>query len=260
MRPRKLKPALPKLSPDLKLRPHDFLAVLKSVPEGCPMIGGQAVAYWANRYRIVPENEPITSKDIDFWGSREDLTTLAKRLQRPPIFPESYEMTVWAGAVEILVAGKTTLVEMLHTVPGLDTNEPKQAAVKEHIEGAALYILSPVSLVLAKLHALRNFDQQQRKDKLHLLASIECAAHFISELLARKHVRLALQECERIIRSRSAKAIQRLQQEQGFDLLSAIPVAAMEAETENPAQETANRERLRNFLKKRWPSIRKHQS
>ena len=138
MRPRRLKPVLPKLSPGLKLTPHDFLAILTNIPEGCAMIGGQAVAYWANRYRIAPANDPITSKDIDFWGSREDLTSLARRLNRPPIFPEAYEMTVWVGAVEISVAGETTLVEMLHTVPGLDTNEPEQAAVKEQIEGAAL--------------------------------------------------------------------------------------------------------------------------
>ena len=39
---------LPRVSSDIKLRPHHFLAVLTNIPEGCPMIGGQAVAYWAN--------------------------------------------------------------------------------------------------------------------------------------------------------------------------------------------------------------------
>ena len=63
MRPRRLKPVLPKLSPGLKLTPHDFLAILTNIPEGCAMIGGQAVAYWANRYRIAPANDPITSPD-----------------------------------------------------------------------------------------------------------------------------------------------------------------------------------------------------
>jgi len=219
------------------------------------MIGGQAVAYWASRYRIAPAGDPITSKDIDFWGSREDLKTLARRLKRPPIFPEVYEMTVWSGAVEVSIAGQTTLVEMLHTVPGLDTNEPEQAAVKEQIEDTAVYILSPVSLVLSKLHALRNFDQQQREDKPHLLISIQASGHYISELLSRKHIRLALQECERLIRTHFLKSTQRLAQEHRFDLLKAIPVSGMEHESHNPAQDLKDQERLRNFLLKRWPTI-----
>src|SRR5688572_25886759 len=166
---RKFQPALPKLSADLRLQPHDFLSVIRLIPEACPMIGGQAVVYWAKRYGISAANGPLTSKDIDFWGSRDDVKTLAKRLARPAIFPHAYEMTVWAGAIEISIKGQTTLIEMLHTVPGLDTNEHGQAAVKEELEGGELYILSPVSLVLAKLHALRHFDQERRADKLHLI-------------------------------------------------------------------------------------------
>ena len=63
MPPRRLKPVLPRISSDVKLRPHDFLAVLKSIPDGCPMIGGQAVAYWANRYGIAPPNDPAGGRD-----------------------------------------------------------------------------------------------------------------------------------------------------------------------------------------------------
>lgn len=106
------------------------------------MIGGQAVAHWANRFGTTPTNHPITSKDIDFWGSRADVETLAKRLKRPAIFPHAYEMTVWAGAIEISIKGQTTLVEMLHTVPGLDANQPDQAAITQEIHGTELYVLS----------------------------------------------------------------------------------------------------------------------
>src|SRR5687767_9602913 len=197
---RKFQPALPKLSPALKLQPHDFLSVIELVPEGCPMSGGQAVVYWANRYGATPANDPITSKDIDFWGSRDDVKRLAQRLKRPAIFPHAYEMTVWAGAIEISIKGQTTLVWMLHTVPGLDVNQPDQAALTREIEGTELYILSPVSLVLAKLHALRHFDQEHREDRRHLLTSIACTAKYVSEMLSHQHIRLALHECERVIR------------------------------------------------------------
>jgi hypothetical protein len=254
---RKFQPALPKLSPDLKLQPHDFLSVIGLVPEGCPMIGGQAVAYWANRYGTTPANDPITSKDIDFWGSRDDVETLAKRLKRPPIFPNAYEMTVWAGAIEISIKGRNTLVEILHTVPGLDVNEPDQAALMREIQGTKLYILSPVSLVLTKLHALRNFDQEQREDKRHLLTSIVCTAEYVSELLSNKHIRLALHESERVIRAHLIKPTRRLEREHGFDLLDAIPIATIQANADDLQHDTDDHRRLRNFLQKRWPEVSK---
>lgn len=257
---RKFQPALPRLSPDLKLQPHDFLSVIRLVPNACPMIGGQAVAYWANRYSIAPANNPITSRDIDFWGSREDVKTLAKHLNQQPIFPQAYEMTVWAGAIELSIQGQTTLVEMLHTVPGLDVNEPDQAAVKGEIQDAELYILSPVSLVLAKLHALGNFDQEQRADKLHLVVTIQCSARYISELLSREQVRVALHESERVIRAHFLKPTRRLEREHNFNLLDAIPIAAMKAEVDHSQQDTGDRERLRSFLEKRWPEVSKRLS
>jgi hypothetical protein len=55
-------------------RPTDFAEVLGQLPEGCPIVGGQAVVWWAERYKITPANQqPLTSEDIDFWGGRADL-------------------------------------------------------------------------------------------------------------------------------------------------------------------------------------------
>src|ERR1039457_4466387 len=58
--------------------PSDFAAVIQHVPEECPLVGGQAVAWWAQEYS--PSDKPVTSCDIDFWGFRDDLTTLARAL------------------------------------------------------------------------------------------------------------------------------------------------------------------------------------
>src|SRR5687767_11170378 len=250
-------PTLPKLSSELKLQPHDFLPILPFIPAACPMIGGQAVAYWARRYGITPGGDPITSKAIDFWGSRDDVKIVAKHLKRLAIFPHAYEMTVWAGAIEISIKGQTTLIEMLHTVPGLDTNEHDQAAVKDELEGGELYILTPISLVLAKLHALRHFDQGHRADKLHLIVSIECSARYLSELLSHEQVRPALHECERVIRAHLLKPSRRLEREYGFTLLDAIPIAAMKAKVDESKGDSRDTGRLRNFLEKRWPEVSK---
>src|SRR5258708_40263074 len=88
-----------------RLTPSDFSEVIAALPEGCPLVGGQAVAWWANRYkihiRLAEKLEPITSGDMDFWGDRDALHEFARKLNNPPVFPNSYEMTGWTDALRL---------------------------------------------------------------------------------------------------------------------------------------------------------------
>jgi hypothetical protein len=75
--------------------PVDFAEVFARLPEGCPVVGGQAVAWWCAKYGVKGEGRAeITSGDIDFWGGREDLKQMARGLKRKPIYPHPHEMTV----------------------------------------------------------------------------------------------------------------------------------------------------------------------
>ena len=103
----------PQKDAGLGFSPFDFSHVIAGLPEGCPLVGGQAVAWWAGRFGIKIRKgegfEPITSGDIDFWGDRDALNQLARALDRRAVFPNSYEMTVWTGAIPLLIEGKKTL-------------------------------------------------------------------------------------------------------------------------------------------------------
>lgn len=253
----------PQISPDAQFSPSDFADVIGKLPDGCPLVGGQAVAWWANRYgvkiRVGDRERAITSRDIDFWGGRSDLIQLAKRLDRRPVFPHEYEMTVWVGAIEITVRGKHTLVEFLHTVPGLDTNNPDNACVEQEYGDKGikkrLLILTPVSLVLAKLHALRHFDQKARQDELHLKISIEASKRFIAELLRGREAKEALWNCQRLIDCHQMKPSRRLEAQHQFNILDAIPIAEIQQESQNPEQPPADREKLKKFWTFHWPRV-----
>jgi hypothetical protein len=84
------------------------------------------------------------------------------------------------------------MVEFINTVPGLDTFNPEKATLRQFFKTGAwqkeLLILSPVSLVLAKLYALRAFDQADRQDELHLKVSLVTARHFLIQLLQEANV------------------------------------------------------------------------
>ncbi len=242
---------------DARFKPEDFAQVIASVPAGCPLIGGQAVAWWAARYgQTGKAGEGITSADIDFWGARRDLIMVAKALQRRAVFPHEYEMTVWAGAIPLKIHGRNTLVEFLHTVPGLDTNDPAKASVAQQYQANSIKriisVLSPVSLVIAKLHALRHFKQEEREDELHLRISLEASRRFLVELLEQREIRQLLWNCERLIATSQLKPYRRLEKERGFAIISAVPIKEIRREAAGENQNHENRQRLKNFEEKRW--------
>jgi hypothetical protein len=243
-----------------KFSPSDFAGVISHLPDGCPLVGGQAVAWWARKYGITGKgDEPVTSGDIDFWGGREDLLEMARGMRRKPIFPNEHEMTVWVGAIQIRISGEETLAEFLHFIPGLDTPYPEKAAVEQTYREPSIekviQVLTPVSLVLTKLHALRRFDQKERNDELHLKVSLRASREFIAELLAEQEARRALRECERLIAAHQSKPYRKLEQQSQFNLLDSIPIAEIQQAADSPVQSPDNRQRLRNFINLRWHRV-----
>ena len=118
-----------------------------------------------------------------------------------------------------------------------------------------IQVLTPVSLVLTKLHALRRFDQKERNDELHLKVSLEASRKFIAELLGEQEARLALRECERLIAAHQSKPYRKLEKQAQFNLLASIPIAEIKHAADSPVQSPDNRDRLRNFINLRWHRV-----
>jgi hypothetical protein len=236
--------------------PSDFGEVIQKVPDECPLVGGQAVAWWAQKY--CPSDKPITSSDIDFWGFKDDLDMLARALGQKTILPHQFEMTSWVGGIPLILKGEKTLVDFVNSVPGLDTFDAEKASVRQLFSTGTqqkkLLVLSPVSLVLAKLYALRAFDQTGRQDELHLRVSLVTANRFIAQLLREAKIKQVLWNVERLIAGSQNKPYQRLEARLGFKILSAIPIQQIrEATGDNLSEEDRNR--LQNFQKLRWPQV-----
>ncbi len=250
----------PTPSPGARFTPSDFSDVLQHLPEGCPIVGGQAVAWWAARYGVFGgDKEPITSADIDFWGSREDLKQLAQALGGKPVFPHDYEMTIWVGALSINIHGHKTVAEFLHSIPGLDVLNPEKASVEQDYRVGnvrkVISVLSPVSLVIAKIHALRHFAQKERQDEMHLRVSLQTSRAFITELLQQREIRHVFWNSERLIAVHQMKPYRRLEQDKGFNVLDAIPIDRIKCAADSPGLSEADKQKLTNFAERRWPQI-----
>ena len=95
---------------------------------------------------------------------------------------------------------------------------------------------------------MRHFNQKDREDELHLRVSLQTSQNFIAELLLAQEIRMVLWNCERLILAHQLKPYRRLQRENKFDILSAIPVKDIQRGISGRAQTQANRKRLANFL------------
>jgi hypothetical protein len=147
----------------------------------------------------------------------------------------------------------------LHTIPGLDTVDADKASLRQELaagqERIAIKVLSPVSMVCAKLHALRHFEQAARNDLEHLRVCLQAAKMFISELVQAGEVRSALWNCERLLTLHGLKATLRLEREHGFQVLSAIPIESIRRAADETTGIEKDRQRLAGFVARRWARV-----
>jgi len=236
----------------------DCAQALARAGDAIPLIGGQAVGWWALRFRDRLPAEfatGVASRDIDFWADREQLDHYATLLQAKPQYPHQYEMTVLAGVIPIEINGQRTSIEFLHTVPGLDVNDPDAATVLQEMDGMRFRVLDPVSLTCAKLHALRNFDQKDRQDLHHLRVCLAVCRPFIEEA-SRQSVQTGIWYCERLIRNCLRQNNQRLMQRHRLEWKPSIPLETVESLLAAAELPSRDQERLKNFLEKRWSRLK----
>lgn len=235
----------------------DCAQMLARAGEAIPLIGGQAVGWWALRFRRqlpAEYSNPMTSRDIDFWADREQLDLYATLLQAKPHYPHQYEMTVLAGVIPIEINGQRTSIEFLHTVPGLDVNDPDATTVLQEMDGMRFRVLDPISLTCTKLHALRNFGQKDRQDLYHLRVCLAVCRPFTEEAL-RQSVQTGIWYCERLIRNCLRQNNPRLMERHQIEWKPSIPLPAIESLRTADALPARERERLKNFLEKRWSRL-----
>ena len=257
MRSRKIPISAP--GKDVRLQPKDFSTVLAAIPEDCVLIGGQAVAWWAERFGIKAivdgREQEVTSRDIDFWQpGRFTPNSVGIKTNPGTAGSPCNDNSRWRSRSQSW--REKTALEMLHTVPGLDSINPSSVAVLENVSSEdrkrKLLVLSPVSLVLTKLHGLRHFPQDDRQDLLHLKVSLSASKAFITELL-RESARMALWNCNRRIEAHRQRPNRILEQFHNFEILSGVPIEQIQSEGRKVKSD--DRDKLRRFVNIQWPRV-----
>ncbi len=171
--------------------PHDYRLICAG-REAPTVVGGQAVNLWAINYLAsgAPDlrAENFASKDLDILADKkvlDYLKTVPGWVFRPN------ETRNWTDSRKGFLHGtsedgRKLLVEVLHSVHGLEPADLARQAIVEH-QGHTYRLLDPVAMLKAKAANVRDIKQDDhppRHDREHLQVIARCVPLYLREVHA----------------------------------------------------------------------------
>jgi hypothetical protein len=202
------------------------------------VIGGQAVAFWADVYRndLPPalRPRPLTSKDLDFAGDKAAVRLAADRLGGQALLATMDDATPNVGVVSFIdESGTRRAIDFLEVPFGIASAETviRRAQQLEVLTkdgegtGQVFLVLHPVHTLqsrVANVAALPGGDRPQGLDQLR--ASIACCRGFTRTVLSNFGQRPALKLNEEAFRIARSMHGRRVLERHGIDPFEAVLV------------------------------------
>jgi hypothetical protein len=172
--------------------PHDYRALFAGADEERPtIVGGQAVNLWAITY--LHRADPATgaskygSHDLDIISTGKALAFLKKlpnwRFDRTSM--KHFGVGITARLQTVASDGRLLLVEVLHSVAGLDASDLRRISELTANDGTVYRLLDPIAMVKAKAYNVRKFKQDDtppRHDREHLELIAKCLPEYLREI------------------------------------------------------------------------------
>ncbi len=164
------------------------LRVLASADQDVVLVGGQALAFWMDRYGIrQPGDLPAVSRDVDFFTrdatNSAPLQAFARAIRgRANVLPPEAITALIGSAIAQAGDERIYNVDLLHAVVGLSRDEIERNAVLARLRGVdhAVRIMHPLHVLQsrnANLHELK--DKQNDMGRLQFRLAVEVARRFL---------------------------------------------------------------------------------
>jgi hypothetical protein len=210
------------------------------------LVGGQALAIWAEFFEIEPTgvlSQKVTG-DADFIGSKAVANRLSLALKWNLYLPKFDDSTAQTAKVATtLPGGGVKQVDFFSSIVGLDTAKVQERAAELDLpNGITVRVLSPPDVLESRL---RNLDALPEKQNETGIAQAELAIAVIAkffDFLIKEDigVRGLLDLVKRLTQIAFNKRLAQVCVRYGLDPLSAVPVNKIDSQT---------------FRTKRWPQI-----
>lgn len=195
------------------LAPQEARAILRKLgdlTEEIVLVGGQALAFWAELYADRFEiSQPVNSRDIDFGGFGKVVRLVADRLSGTWTVPEPFSVSPNSGLVLFNDGeGHARRIDFLHQVFGLELDEIFDMAVDieapDHNDEAIRFrVMHPVHCLEARISNVGGLPGYKSAHGLaQARASIPCVREYLRDRLdeGEPAIRPVLRLNERIYR------------------------------------------------------------
>jgi hypothetical protein len=234
--------------PEIALTEEEIDHILRSCDGRALLVGGQALAFWAQHYQVKPLGVlavNVTS-DADFVGTAQVARDLSQALK-------SEGWRYWQPSVEDATAQTAKLskrvegygikqIDFLGSIVGLKTEGIRQRGVVLNLsDGTRVRVLHPLDVLESRLKNLAQLPSKRNSQGIaqaHL--AVDIVKCFLEQLLREEPLRRLLDAIERLARITQDKGLERVFHDYGLDPLSAVP---------------ADRVASEEFRTRRWPQL-----
>lgn len=218
-------------------------AFLEDMGTDMVLVGGQALAFWMDRYGVTPEAAAI-SNDGDAIGNVERARAVATRLRASLLTPQASALTSLVAQIRIPSgpAGKVRNIDVLHllyTVGGLrKSREFTQAVWRESVEiewkpGHRIRVMHPLHVLDSRVQNAVGLLQTKGPHVVtQAIWAIDVAREAIRRVLGQPgesdRLGTMLGQVHKLARGRAGRQILR---EHGIEVLDAVPIEEILAES-----------------------------
>lgn len=235
--------------PEIALTEEEIDQILRSCAGRALLVGGQALALWAQHYQVKPLGVLAASvtSDADFIGTAQvarELWQSLRALGWKYWQPAADDATTQTAKLSKTVDGQgIKQIDFLGSVIGLTTESVRRrAAVLTLADGTRLWVLHPLDVLESRLQNLAQLSVKRTSQgvaQAHL--AVEIVRCHLDEALRQESPRRLFDAVECVAHMAQQTGLAGVLQDYKIDLLSVVPIDRV------PSDE---------FRTRRWPQLK----
>lgn len=235
--------------PEIALTEEEIDQILRTCNGRALLVGGQALAFWAQHYQVTPPGvlaESVTS-DADFVGAATVARDIWKALQAlgwKYWQPSSEDATSQTAKLSKTVEGQgIKQIDFLDAIIGLRTEGiERRAAILTLADGTRLRVLHPLDVLESRLQNLAHLAEKRTSQGIaQANLALEIVRCYLEEALRHDSPRRLLNAIERLAQTAQQSGLAAVFHDYSLDLLSVVPLDRV------PVEE---------FRTRRWPQLK----
>jgi len=172
--------------------PPALVSRLAAAAGGDVLVGGQALAVWAQHYKVaLPEDVVAISIDVDFLtrsaANKQGVAKFARVLQGTTFYPSIRALTSLVGQAILEISEDEYLnVDVIFKIVGIEARRVIERAVRAELTGSSFLVMHPLHVLrsrLINLYTLR--ETQNEKGEMQLRLAIDVAREFLRDVVAK---------------------------------------------------------------------------